>query len=325
LNNGYNFTNRVRTVLAKAREEAVRLRHEYVGTEHILLGIIREGEGVSVTVLENLRVDFDAVEQMIEAQVKRGKTTYPTGPDLPYTSRAKKVLELAMAEARGLDHSYVGTEHLLLGLLREEKGLAGEVLLQSGVTYELARAETARILGTDRDAPMHISSLATRRVARAARTDRELDDAARGSDMSISPRVMALLNMAHEEAADRAQPGIDVDHIVLAMLRSREGAAIAILENLGANIGALCGALASAAARGTDSLSTERRLDYTPALQRLIQHATEECELDATPELGTQHILIATFRTGSSRASELLTAAGVTLERARAESRRISG
>src|SRR6266571_4715334 len=92
--NGYNFTDRVRKVLQMAREEAARLHHEYVGTEHILLGLIREGEAVAA------------------------------GPDLPYTSRAKKVLELAMSEARELNHSYVGTEHLLLGLLREEKGIA---------------------------------------------------------------------------------------------------------------------------------------------------------------------------------------------------------
>src|ERR687891_156689 len=120
--NGYNFTERVRKVLAMAREEAARLRHEYVGTEHILLGLIREGEGVAAAVLQNLSVDLDEIQQKIEDTVKKGKAAQATGPDLPYTSRAKKVLELAMSEARELGHSYVGTEHLLLGLLREEKG-----------------------------------------------------------------------------------------------------------------------------------------------------------------------------------------------------------
>jgi ATP-dependent Clp protease ATP-binding subunit ClpC len=114
--NGYNFTERVRKVLAMAREEAERLRHEYVGTEHILLGLIREGEGVAAAVLQNLSVDLDDIQQQIEDTVKKGKAAAATGPDLPYTSRAKKVLELAMAEARDLTHNYVGTEHLLLGL-----------------------------------------------------------------------------------------------------------------------------------------------------------------------------------------------------------------
>src|SRR5690242_6466293 len=147
--NGYNFTERVRKVLAMAREEAARLHHEYVGTEHILLGLIREGEGVAATVLQNLSVELDEIQQKIEETVKKGKAAQTTGPDLPYTSRAKKVLELAMSEARELNHSYVGTEHLLLGLLREEKGIAAQVLTDAGVNLEAARAETLRILGTE--------------------------------------------------------------------------------------------------------------------------------------------------------------------------------
>jgi ATP-dependent Clp protease ATP-binding subunit ClpC len=87
--NGYNFTERVRKVLAMAREEAVRLHHEYVGTEHILLGVLREGEGVATTVLQNLSVELDDVQQKIEEIVARGNASRTTGPDLPYTSRAK--------------------------------------------------------------------------------------------------------------------------------------------------------------------------------------------------------------------------------------------
>ena len=151
--NGYNFTERVRKVLAMAREEAARLRHEYVGTEHILLGLIREGEGVAAAVLQNLSVDLDEIQQRIEETVKQGKATQTTGPDLPYTSRAKKVLELAMSEARELGHSYVGTEHLLLGLLREEKGIAAQVLTDASINLEAARAETLRLLGTEPAAP----------------------------------------------------------------------------------------------------------------------------------------------------------------------------
>jgi len=147
--NGYNFTERVRKVLAMAREEAARLHHEYVGTEHILLGLIREGEGVAAAVLQNLNVDLDEIQQKIEEMVKKGKAAQATGPDLPYTSRAKKVLELAMGEARELNHSYVGTEHLLLGLLREEKGIAAQVLADAGVNLDTARAETLRLLGTE--------------------------------------------------------------------------------------------------------------------------------------------------------------------------------
>src|SRR3989304_3041933 len=124
--NGYNFTDRVRKVLQMAREEAARLHHEYVGTEHILLGLIREGEGVAAAVLSNLSVDLEEIQQKIEDSVKKGK-----------------------AEARELNHSYVGTEHLLLGLLREEKGIAAQVLTDVGVNLEQARAETLRLLGSE--------------------------------------------------------------------------------------------------------------------------------------------------------------------------------
>ncbi len=144
----YNFTDRVRKVLAMAREEAIRLQHDYVGTEHILLGLIREGEGVAAAVLTNLSVDLEKIHERVEESVRKGKATIALG-ELPYTSRAKKVLEFAMAEARDFTHSYVGTEHLLLGLLREEKGIAAQVLNSLGVTLEEARAETLKVLGSD--------------------------------------------------------------------------------------------------------------------------------------------------------------------------------
>lgn len=144
---GYNFTERVRKVLALSREEAGRL-HEYVGTEHLLLGLITDGEGVAAAVMQALGVDLAKVRTDIETQVKTGHAGDAVGPDLPYTSRAKKVLEWSMAEARDLNHHYVGTEHLLLGLLAEEKGIAAQVLVSHGLTLERARAETLRLLGS---------------------------------------------------------------------------------------------------------------------------------------------------------------------------------
>jgi ATP-dependent Clp protease ATP-binding subunit ClpC len=142
------MTEPVRSALATAREEAVRLHHEYVGTEHILLGLIRDGEGVAAAVLQNLQVDLDDIQKEIEKHVKKGRAMRTIGADLPYTSRAKKVLELAMSEARELNHRYVGTEHLLLGLLREEKGIAAQVLTKLKADLESVRAETLPLLGT---------------------------------------------------------------------------------------------------------------------------------------------------------------------------------
>lgn len=151
--NGYNFTERVRKCLALAREEAHALGHEYVGTEYILLGLIRDGGGVASAALDTLKVDSQKVRQDLLYTVKPGKHFETVGPDLPYTSRAKKVLELSMETARQLNHSYVGTEHVLMGLIREEKGVAAQVLRQNGLNIENVRTEILTILGSAEPSP----------------------------------------------------------------------------------------------------------------------------------------------------------------------------
>ena len=147
--NGYNFTERMRKVLGMAREESARLHHEYVGTEHMLLALVREGGGVAEAVLDGLGVDREALSRRVGEVVRRGKADFMAGPDLPYTSRAKMVLEQSMYAARELNHSYVGTEHLLLGLLREGKGIAAQVLGEAGVTLDAAVSEVLRVLGVE--------------------------------------------------------------------------------------------------------------------------------------------------------------------------------
>src|SRR3989449_5448209 len=168
--NGYNFTDRVRRVLRLAREGAARLHHEYVGTEHILLGLIREGEGVAATVLTNLNVDLEEISRRIEETVRKGTAAGSAGPDLPYTSRAKKILEFAMSEARELNHRYVGTEHLLLGVLREEKGIGAQVLSDAGVTLETARSEVLRVLDTKGSEASDQTRSEERRVGKECRS-----------------------------------------------------------------------------------------------------------------------------------------------------------
>ena len=145
----YN-TERVRKVLSMARQEAIRLQHDYVGPEHILLGLIAEGEGVAARVLGNLDVELERVHRRVEESVRKGRAAAALG-ELPYTSPAKKVLEFALAEARELEHAYMGTEHLLLGLLRESKGIAARVLNSLGVTIDDARAEIRRVLEAQGD------------------------------------------------------------------------------------------------------------------------------------------------------------------------------
>jgi ATP-dependent Clp protease ATP-binding subunit ClpC len=140
------FTDRARKVMALANQEAQRFNHEYIGTEHILLGLVKEGSGVGANVLKNLDVDLRKVRLEVEKLVKAGPEMVTMGK-LPQTPRAKKVIEYAIEEARNLNHNYVGTEHLLLGLLREHDGVAAQVLMNLGLKLEEVREEVLNLLG----------------------------------------------------------------------------------------------------------------------------------------------------------------------------------
>ena len=146
------FTDRARKVMALANQEAQRFNHEYIGTEHILLGLIKEGTGVGANVLKNLDVDLHKVRMEVEKMVKSGPEPVSMGR-LPHTPRAKKVLEYAIEEAHNLNHNYVGTEHLLLGLLREKEGVAAQVMMNMGMKLEEVRAEVLSLLGANMEAP----------------------------------------------------------------------------------------------------------------------------------------------------------------------------
>ncbi|MCC6682239.1 MAG: ATP-dependent Clp protease ATP-binding subunit [Phycisphaeraceae bacterium] len=144
------FTDRARKVMALANQEAQRFNHEYIGTEHILLGLVKEGSGVGANVLKNLDVDLRKVRLEVEKLVKSGPDMVTMGK-LPQTPRAKKVIEYAIEEARNLNHNYVGTEHLLLGLLREHEGVAAQVLMNLGLKLEEVREEVLNLLGAGVD------------------------------------------------------------------------------------------------------------------------------------------------------------------------------
>ena len=139
--------------MALANQEAQRFNHEYIGTEHILLGLVKEGSGVGATVLKNLDVDIKKLRLEVEKLVKSGPDMVTMGK-LPQTPRAKKVIEYAIEEARALNHNYVGTEHILLGLLRESEGIAAQVLMNLGLKLEDVRQEVLNLLGAGvEDAP----------------------------------------------------------------------------------------------------------------------------------------------------------------------------
>lgn len=142
---GYDFTNGVRGALIKAREEAQRRHHEYVGTEHLLLGLLMEEDNLVMDVLENLDANPMALQQAIESIATDGKPGAKRVADLPYTPRAKVVLDQAIAVAHEFGDGYVGTQHLLLGLIRERQGIAAQTLTATGLTEPRLRREIVRL------------------------------------------------------------------------------------------------------------------------------------------------------------------------------------
>ena len=176
------FTDRARRVVVLAQEEARMLNHNYIGTEHILLGLIHEGEGVAAKALESLGISLEAVRQQVEEIIGQGQQA-PSG-HIPFTPRAKKVLELSLREALQLGHNYIGTEHILLGLIREGDGVAAQILVEGGVRLDPARTQVIRLLhdssgGQELAAADELVGRLAAIAARLAAIERRLEDTPR--------------------------------------------------------------------------------------------------------------------------------------------------
>jgi ATP-dependent Clp protease ATP-binding subunit ClpA len=183
------FTDRARRVVVLAQEEARRLNHNHIGTEHLLLGLIHEGEGVAAQALESLGISPEAVRQQIEEIIGEGRQV-PLGR-IPYTPRAKKVLELSLREALQLGHNYIGTEHILLGLIREGKGAAAQVLVKLGADLSRVRQQVIQLLSETRGEQEPGTGPAARRLRPAGRRERRLSELL-GSVESINSRLLAV-------------------------------------------------------------------------------------------------------------------------------------
>jgi ATP-dependent Clp protease ATP-binding subunit ClpA len=314
--NGYNFTERVRAVLAMARQEAARLHHEYVGTEHILLGVIREGEGVAATMLQNLGVEMDELGRLIDETVKRGNPAQTIGPDLPYTSRAKKVLELAMDEAREVGHTYVGTEHLLLGLLRERKGIAAQLLVHLGVTTENARDEMLRILGTDTEPGGKRPT--------AAPSDAVFRRVVNEPLPRFIERLRTVLADAHKVAADRSVTEVTPAHLAIALLEHDEGMANAALDRLGLDRGAAILALNDLTPLGTAVITPETIMGLDAGGIAALQAMDVAQHQSRAQFAGTQHLLIGLLTT-SPEVAAVFSAQEISIAEVRAAIQSISG
>ncbi len=217
------FSERARRVLSLAQEEAQRFNHNYIGTEHILLGLVRETEGVAARVLSNLGVELSKIRSAVEFIIGRGERHTPG--EIGLTPRAKKVIELAVDEARRLNHHYIGTEHVLIGLMREGEGVAAGVLESLGVTLDRVRAETSRILSQSVGQERGGSSKATTRTPTLDQMGVDITSAARagkldpvvGRDKEIQRVVQILNRRTKNNPVLIGEPGVGKTAIVEAL------------------------------------------------------------------------------------------------------------
>src|SRR6187431_1358639 len=214
------FTDRARKVLTLAQDEAQRFNHNYIGTEHLLLGLVREGEGVAARVLENMNVELAKVRTAVEFIIGRGDR--PVVGEVGLTPRAKRVIELAIDEARRLGHNYIGTEHLLLGLVREGEGIAAGVLESLGVNLDKVRHEVIRVLSQSSSAG---PTPETKRASKTPTVDQlgiNLTDAARagkldpviGREKEIERVIQILSRRTKNNPALIGEPGVGKTAIV---------------------------------------------------------------------------------------------------------------
>jgi ATP-dependent Clp protease ATP-binding subunit ClpA len=202
------FTDRARRVVVLAQEEARMLNHNYIGTEHILLGLIHEGEGVAAKAMESLGISLEAVRQQVEEIIGQGQQA-PSG-HIPFTPRAKKVLELSLREALQLGHNYIGTEHILLGLIHEGEGVAAKSLESLGISLEGVRSQVEEIIGQGQQAP--------------------------SGHIPFTPRAKKVLELSLREALQLGHNYIGTEHILLGLIREGEGVAAQVLVKLGAEL-----------------------------------------------------------------------------------------
>ena len=201
------FTDRARRVVVLAQEEARFLNHNHIGTEHILLGLVHENEGVAAQVLESLNIRLDAVRREVEGLVGRGES--PPSEHIPFTPGAKKVLELSLREAIQLGHNYIGTEHILLGLLREGEGMGCQVLVKLGANLPTVRARVLQL------------------VAKRPGTG------ASEALLTLSPELAAVLDEARRAAEANGESEVTPIYLFLAAVENPDGAAGRMLRSVG--------------------------------------------------------------------------------------------
>jgi ATP-dependent Clp protease ATP-binding subunit ClpA len=280
--NGYNFTETARRVLTEARNEAVRLKHEQVGTEHILIALLRDPNDAPGRVVSI--VGAQPADVITALEVASVSNATKTRDDLPFSSPAKKVLELAMKEERLNKHDYVGTEHLLVGVLAEERGIGAQVLRDKGVSLAAARSELARLSPAFASIP-------------TPPHDRSGDF----TTHNASTRLLAALARSEVIARERCSTTIGPEHVALALAASRGGRVMAALMMLGVDQEALVPALEANAPRGDGNEDSSVARPTHPSLRAILNTLRPHGRRDG--EVTTDQLLLAILDTHPATAA----------------------
>jgi ATP-dependent Clp protease ATP-binding subunit ClpA len=304
------FTERARRVVFFAQEEAGRLGSNIVDTEHLLLGLVRENDSVAARILDRLGVSIKTIRQEVESQVERGDGRL--GQDMQLAPRAKRVIDLAYDEARQLNNEYIGTEHLLLGLIREEDGLGALSLSKLGIGLDRARVEVLAMQDID-------SGAGGDRVGeqRASWLQRVLGSLGLGRGMWLSFRADArrAVFLAQEEAAKLDRSFVDTEHLLLGLISEKDTVAAGVLSQLGIGLDAIRGEIEPYIERGEGRCDTDMQL--APRAKRVIDLTFEEARRLRHNSIGTEHLLLGLTGECEGVAGRVLAKLGVDLKAAR--------
>jgi ATP-dependent Clp protease ATP-binding subunit ClpA len=304
------FNDRAKRVLALAQDEAIRFNHNYIGTEHLLMGLVREGEGVAARVLDSLGVELSKVRTAIEFTIGRGdEKTSPS--QIRLNPQMKKAIELAADEARTLGHSHVGTEHLLLGIVRQNESIGAKVLGGLGVDLERVRRQVIATLGQQHPGvatgSSNVVSHSTGEFA-GGRTGGPFD--------RFTDRAKRVLALAQDEAIRFNHNYIGTEHLLLGLLREEEGVAARALQTLGAELEKARQAVVFIIGRG-DAAASPSEITLSPRTKKVIELAIDEARRLGTKSVGTEHMLLGLAREGEGIASGILESLGITMEKVR--------
>lgn len=306
------FTPRAQQVLAVARKEADRFNHNFVGTEHLLLGIIALGQGTAANVLRKLGLDLETLRLEVEKQIGTGPDQKMIGT-IPFTPRVRKVLALAKKEAISLRHTYLGTEHILLGLLREGDGVAARVLTNLNLNIEVVRGKVLEELAPNSGSkPAEPSD---KRPVQISRPHERIE----GSLMTnFTPRAQQVLSLARREADHLNHNFVGTEHLLLGLIALGQGVSANVLRKLGLDLEIVRAEVEKQIGVGPPT-KTLGNIPYTPGVKKVLALAAIQAKNLNHTYVGTEHILLGILEEGDELGARILKSLGVNVEETRIE------